>query len=333
MFKLEIAGLANVCIQLRGCLGQVKAESKAKTPRAQVFDRQTEKVINIFGNVFTSAFRQSLKQQLPLRSMVFPEKIVKLYTEYSEVPGAYQAMCRAGFELPFITGCLDYNQIKYPETKVVQAWMASKGVAFRALNDKKAMATLEVDQQAANNLTDNVPAGTRVLADAAINLYNSRAHRPGYKGQANIMYKLIGQTCLKCGEPSDPSCDHVVPKSVRCDLSRSLINMQPMCCKCNCDKHEKYEDYRTDAQRAALFNATFKYKIEPADSKIMSLYVEYGLTRAQIVQVLDVTQADIKFVLYKHELFIAQMNSYIRGRRNYRLAYEARGVDTVSIFK
>lgn len=333
MYAITINGNGNICTMLRGVIGNCKVEAKTKNPRMNVFDKHSDKIINTMRSMLASAFRQTLKDQIPFSEAVFPETTVKLYNELINIPQVYTSLFRKNGILEFVDGKLAYPLQNFDGGTLLADWMKKKGEAFRALNSVKAKVKAELNETASLNLSNNIPAGSKALADTAINLYNSRSCRPSYKVQSDLMMKLLGSTCLCCGDHDAPSCDHVVPKVSRCDLAKSILNMQPLCGNCNSGKGATHKDYRSNVQMVSLFTKAFKYKVKPAEVRVMTLYVEYGLTRAQIKQVLDIEAESINAILQEHESFLTNMEAHIRGRRNYRLAYEARGVDTVSLFK
>lgn len=70
-----------------------------------------------------------------------------------------------------------------------------------------------------------------------------------------IIYKAIGKTCLKCNSHKNIHIDHIKPKSKYPRSSFDLMNLQPLCSKCNKLKSNKeIVDYRSSDDIASLID-------------------------------------------------------------------------------
>lgn len=334
---VEIAGFTNSNMIMRSCLGNVRAELAKPEPNVKALDNHAQKFCVAYMTAMTGAFRYCAKNTLPLSLVRFPKKHLATWREAQSIPELSMAIAKRSVRSDYTEdGILIWETFKYGGIAAMHDWMKFKGEAFRKLNSGTGIALaaikLETANKATQNLSFNAVASNLQEASAAVQLYITNTHRPAYSNQAQTMYNIIGRYCLKCGSTDNLSCDHVIPKSKRCDLAKSIINMQPLCLTCNNSKNTDFVDYRSAVQKVALFTTTHKYKVPAEDIDVMIHYVEYGLTREQLGNVLNLKRDAVNQVLVRHDAFLVSCKEYIQGRRYYRRAYEELGNKTENCF-
>ena len=326
---VSIPNNASVLQSLRSSLGNIKCEMQTSHPNV---DKFCKKFLHTAAEGITAGLKTSVKQKMALVHLQYPKEFVKVLTRFMELEPVKEYMLKKNAFVAFEDDHIVLDTFKFSGFgSSAHDWVKANWKKLEEANiySNACSTTTVVNYAERKKLAHLVKSGSvakmvsKETALMCIKMYKNNEVRPTWQAQANKMYQVLGAMCVKCGDPTNRTCDHVMPRSVRMDLSTSIVNMQPLCQKCNNEKDSDYVDYRTDMQRKALIQIQFNYRIKTfSDSKALILYLEHGLTRRQIARQLKITDADVNEILSRHQPYLDKMKPYIESRRVYRRAYE-----------